>query len=83
MNELCVMLSEINEYITCIINIVLKNLRRRGVEKNELQRICARSLHGNNYTTDDQLKQKHTAEMWTSLTEGQDDHNDIKNEVGN
>jgi len=39
-------------------------------------------LQGDHSTTEDQLKQKHTAEMSTSLTEGQEDHYDVKSEVG-
>src|SRR6218665_2914552 len=38
-------------------------------------------LQGDNSTREDQLKQKHTAEMWTSLTEGQEDHYELKSEV--
>ena len=39
-------------------------------------------LQGDNSTREVQLKQKHTAEMWTSLTQGQEDHYDLKSEVG-
>jgi len=41
-----------------------------------------RFLQGDNSKTVDQLKQKHTAARWTSLTEGQENHYDLMSEVG-
>ena len=39
-------------------------------------------LQGDSSTREDQLKQKHNAEMWTSLTEGQEGRYGLKSEVG-
>jgi len=47
------------------------------VEEDEPERICAQIFQGDNSTREDQLKQKHTAARWTSLTEGQEDHYDL------
>ena len=52
------------------------------MEEDEPERICAQIFQGDNSTREDQLKQKHTAARWTSLTEGQEDHYDLKSEVG-
>jgi len=39
-------------------------------------------LQGDNSTTEDQLKQKHTVARWTFLTAGQEDIYNLKSEVG-
>src|SRR6218665_3005084 len=51
-------------------------------KERDLGVIEYRFLQGDNSTREDQLKQKHTAEMWTSLTEGQEDHYELNIEVG-
>ena len=58
----------------------LKKARSRG--QRTRKNLSTGFLQGDNSTREDQLKQKHTAEMWTSLTEGQEDHYELKSEVG-
>jgi len=56
-----------------------KGLKKaRSIGKRARENLSTEFLQGDNSTTEEQLKQMHTASRWTSLTKGQEDHYDLK-----